>query len=410
MKKYYFVFSFAFMTTTLFAQNGWFPLKTAPISKQFTSIYFINADTGFVSAYDIGNFRTTDGGVTWTSLAINTSYFKFFNNNKFGFTYPRVYKTTDDGFNWVDEGLVVLDIEFPSDAVGYSAGLISGSKDMVIRKTLNGGKNWIYNKVQVISPGSTMSVVNVHTLAFRDNEHGFVAVEAEAQDGSGGTQLAFSTSDGGISWENHGAGGDQLLFLHDSTWIRGDFNSPLIKTNDDFKTYRYLDSGDAYAIAKCDTNNILGMNLYSGVGQITRSTDAGESWHIQFSFINGPHDIRAAVSLPTKLVGYAVGVDSQIYKTIDGGGPPFINEVNTTDQYSNINIHPNPTTGILTISGAPENLVNVSVVNVLGETVAQIPHPHSASFKLDLSQQPTGTYFFRFATPEGVVVRKIIKE
>jgi photosystem II stability/assembly factor-like uncharacterized protein len=427
MKKITLLFLFLVFSTTLSApllraQTGWFPLKTAPNAKQFFSISFINADTGFVSTIDSGSYRTTDGGKTWTSLPrVLGAPFKFFNNNKLGYCDGGRHKTTDGGFNWFYQDVNALDIDFPTDSVGY----VLGPGDTVsisIGKSQDGGNSWSYTRVRVLGKNTRQRVVRFRYIAFRDADHGFVALDGEAQDGSGGGPICLYTSDGGNTWLPHAPGGDQLLFLHDSTWIAGFFgHQPPRKTNDDFNGgYHSLDSivdldslkyrcrhNHAYALSKCDTNNILGMNVYSGAGEITRSTDAGESWHIQLCFSGGSQDILASVSLPTKLVGYAVGVDSQIYKTIDGGGLSFHNDVKKVDQNSTLVITPNPTTGIISISGLSENILSVSVENILGKTIAEFTHPESPSLKLDLSQQPPGTYFARFVTAGAVVVRKI---
>jgi photosystem II stability/assembly factor-like uncharacterized protein len=429
MKKSTLLFLFLALSTslsvhTLHAQSGWFPLKTAPNARQFFSITFINADTGFVCTLDSGNYRTTDGGKTWTSLpTLYGVHFKFFNNNKLGYCFGGLFKTTDGGFNWVYQSLKAIDIDFPTDSVGYLVGFSSDTLSITIGKSLDGGESWSYTRVPVLEKNTKQRVVRLRYIAFRDADHGFVALDGEAQDGSGGGAGNFYTSDGGSTWKALGPVGDQMFFLHDSTWIEGVFGyeSP-VKTNNDFNgPNHYLDSivdldsskyycrhNHAYALSKCDTNNILGMNVYSGAGEITRSTDAGESWHIQLCFSDAPlNDIRASVSLPTKLVGYAVGVDSQIYKTIDGGGLSFHNDVKKVDQNSTLVITPNPTTGIISISGVSENILSVTVENILGKTIAEFTHPESPSLKLDLSQQPPGTYFARFVTAEAVVVRKI---
>ena len=82
----------------LHVQKGWFPLKTAPISKIHLDICFIYAD--------IGTLRTSDGGVIWTNIDVYGSRSKFFNNNKIGFSYNRgVAHTSDGGISWTRENV-----------------------------------------------------------------------------------------------------------------------------------------------------------------------------------------------------------------------------------------------------------------------------------------------------------------
>jgi hypothetical protein len=75
-----------------------------------------------------------------------------------------------------------------------------------------------------------------------------------------------------------------------------------------------------------------------------------------------------------------------------------------------ISISPNPTTGILTVEGAPLDIINISIMNILGEKAMDVQNPHSSSFNLDISKLVRGTYYIRFATSYSVVTKKVIKE
>ena len=75
-----------------------------------------------------------------------------------------------------------------------------------------------------------------------------------------------------------------------------------------------------------------------------------------------------------------------------------------------LSLSPNPTTGIFTVHNAPANLLGVSILNVLGQTVLDLPHPNAPEFTLDLSKLPPGTYFARFSLPSEVITRKILKQ
>jgi len=74
-------------------------------------------------------------------------------------------------------------------------------------------------------------------------------------------------------------------------------------------------------------------------------------------------------------------------------------------------IRPNPVNGnFVTIYNAPPNILHVTISNLLGETVLELPHPNAPEFTLDLSKLPPGTYIARFALPKAIITRKIIKE
>jgi photosystem II stability/assembly factor-like uncharacterized protein len=77
---------------------------------------------------------------------------------------------------------------------------------------------------------------------------------------------------------------------------------------------------------------------------------------------------------------------------------------------SDLIIFPNPTNSVLSIHNAPDNLTSIPLLNVLGEKVMEVASPHSSDFTIDLSLLPSGMYYARFATPNSVEVREIIKE
>ena len=67
-----------------------------------------------------------------------------------------------------------------------------------------------------------------------------------------------------------------------------------------------------------------------------------------------------------------------------------------------INIYPNPSPGIFTITG--EQILKVETRNVFG---ALIQSSYSAS--IDLSDQPNGIYMVKIITGNGTVTKKIVK-
>ena len=77
----------------------------------------------------------------------------------------------------------------------------------------------------------------------------------------------------------------------------------------------------------------------------------------------------------------------------------------------NIFISPNPTNGIFTISAENLKMESVTIYNVLGEIVYQLPNFQintSSNFQIDLTNQPNGIYFINLKTEQGIVSKKII--
>ena len=72
------------------------------------------------------------------------------------------------------------------------------------------------------------------------------------------------------------------------------------------------------------------------------------------------------------------------------------------------NLHPNPTTGLVTITG--KDLKQAEVLNTLGQRVANATG-ESERITIDISSLPTGIYFVNVTDKEGrKCVRKVVKE
>lgn len=77
-----------------------------------------------------------------------------------------------------------------------------------------------------------------------------------------------------------------------------------------------------------------------------------------------------------------------------------------TDEFL-ANIHPNPTTGIVTITGV--DVAKVEVANVLGQSV--FTNDCNGDVTIDLSEQPAGIYIFNITDKKGnQYAKKVIRE
>ena len=78
-----------------------------------------------------------------------------------------------------------------------------------------------------------------------------------------------------------------------------------------------------------------------------------------------------------------------------------------------MNIHPNPTNGMLNIEiDGVRSEVIVSVFNILGEKVLEnnFSAEESLNASIDLSNQTNGTYILQVRTNDNVWTMRIIKE
>jgi len=152
-----------------------------------------------------------------------------------------------------------------------------------------------------------------------------------------------------------------------------------------------------------------GTNIYAGT----------QTEGVFFSRNNGAAWQAANTDLPTmKINAMAVNFQQEVLAATDANGVwkrsilDFIfNSVNDPKQSNlNISLSPNPSSGLITVHSAQDNILNVSVRNILDETVLDITKPNSPEFTLDLSRFPSGIYVAAFTSSTSVITKKIVRE
>ena len=76
---------------------------------------------------------------------------------------------------------------------------------------------------------------------------------------------------------------------------------------------------------------------------------------------------------------------------------------------SGITLHPNPTTGQLTITSSQNLVSSVEILDLTGRTVS-IQKAKENTVRVDISEFPNGVYFAKIVTEHGQAVRKVIKK
>lgn len=75
-----------------------------------------------------------------------------------------------------------------------------------------------------------------------------------------------------------------------------------------------------------------------------------------------------------------------------------------------IKLFPNPTSGALSLRNVPQNISEVNIINVLGETVMKTKTINSTNVDLDLSKLVKGTYYIRFTSEDSVITKMVVLE
>ena len=199
--------------SVLFCMNAiaqeWEWLYPYPTPSHVIDFHFIDASTGFLIT-TTEFFKTTDGGTTWSQERFSDVSFKsvyFIDNNRgwilcdgVGYSNsPRVYRTLNGGNTWTtyDISSSYYDNYFTMFFLDESIGWVGGESGMV-KMTSNGGQTWANRPVD----GSNLpNLIYVH---FTDQNNGVVAGSSSGYNNRG--LLLASTTNGGLSWDSELAG------------------------------------------------------------------------------------------------------------------------------------------------------------------------------------------------------------
>jgi hypothetical protein len=82
--------------------------------------------------------------------------------------------------------------------------------------------------------------------------------------------------------------------------------------------------------------------------------------------------------------------------------------INSPDaSLTHIDIYPNPSTGIYTITNA-QNATSLTVSDELGRVIMTSSWNNEATHQIDLSSEESGVYFFKFSSEQGNTVKKVV--
>jgi photosystem II stability/assembly factor-like uncharacterized protein len=351
----------------------------------YASVFFVNSLVGWVlgglsgpNELDGMVYGTTDGGTHWRMqlrVGIPLAQYRIFSDiaarNEqlvWAISEGDVYRTTDGGSNWDKIGyaenlthLTIVDdstlwgcgdfgLLYTSHDGGYSwqktsRGFVTQIEDLQIAdsKRLYGaggtallssgdaGATWELHPVTI--PGR--SYVDIHTVWFADNLHGWCGTEY-----IGGWGSILRTLDGGSSWKVQVDSILRVFALRFDEAGVGWFGSGS-------RLYRSTDNGDSWNVrADLSSLGLFDINTmvfptrdtgwvggYEGLGQ---TTDAGKTWH-RINPSGTGLVVEDAFFLNSRL-GWVVGDygnDSYIFNTTDGG-LSWVSQQHPSEYYSRI--------------------------------------------------------------------------
>jgi photosystem II stability/assembly factor-like uncharacterized protein len=297
-------------------------------------MFFLDSQFGWV--YGNENYRTTDGGTTWTQLPLlgSTYQMKFYNQN-FGVTSGNfgTYISFDGGLNWTPS---------PNDLYAFSFSDIQtalGVSSTGIYKTTDGG-----NSFSIVRPGYAEAVIHLTSSVVV----GIVDSNYVRSTDGGETWSDIISSQGKYSLVKVSS---DILLSFGRTGNFPDFDERVFRSTDAGLTWtdlgEIMQSGlnfDEFAFTVVDDQNIVATD---GSGNMFNSINAGLTWQQTFTAPSGilPYYLGSAVPVfadtQTGYFGFGPGY---IIKTTDAGNTWFQissgsgNSIADMDIFSNGNI------------------------------------------------------------------------
>jgi len=282
------------------------------------TLFFANANTGWVAGSASTIYRTTNGGTSWTNISYPVYSVSmrgiYFLNNLTGWiagdnfnTISVLIKTTDGGNSWLSQNPGSFKKLKACYFVNSSSGWVVGSNASGIGNilyTTNGGTSWTEQWIGGGELKCTYGSISLGSFGI-----------------AGGRNIIATTSNAGLSWDtavtNFNATG-----IHMTSQMNGfasDSSGKIMKTVNGGNNWTVSFAGglgNLYSIFFADANTGWACG---SAGKILRTSNGGSSWFMQ----NVPtaQDFYSIFFI-TPTIGYAAGSGSLVTKTLNGGEVP----------------------------------------------------------------------------------------
>lgn len=214
----------------------------------------------------------------------------------------KVLETTDSGVSWtqVDVGSdqALYNVDFATDSVGWMVG-----QEATILRTTDGGKSWESQGGQVYMTTECREDPEDEECALAPL-FAISAIDSNNAVAIGDRSTIISTTDGGKNWD--------ISTLKPEGLDQLDLNSLLAFEDPVLYDVEFFDKTTGFVVGE--------------FGKIYKTIDGGETWNEKQASLVGD-DYFDVLDLPTFFdidflnneLGYVVGLDGRVAKTVDGG-------------------------------------------------------------------------------------------
>jgi photosystem II stability/assembly factor-like uncharacterized protein len=365
--------------------------------------------------YSAGNdtvFRSTDEGVTWSSISDTLSpfflYYHIAGIFANGVTLIAIahdtsvlFRTSDDGVHWdtISSSLPINKIRIMAASGSSLFGNVSAPDGGVLHSSDN-GSHWSED---------TAGLQNASISALATNGPMVFA-------GTGG-QGIFRSSDEGMTWHSVSIGLPPISNVSAIASIGNVLLAGMIgweyDTADD--VFRSTDSGNTWTQSSNGLSTFdsawdfatSGSKIFASMDQggVYSSIDSGKSWEA-FNW-PGRTPLTRYIITNTNNV-FVTAYPGQVWRRALTDFSKATVEKNNS-LLTSISYSPNPATSLITVQ-SNIGIRNVTIINIIGQSVVQQSNINRDTFTLDLSILAPGTYFIRCITSNGAIVKTIVKE
>ena len=301
--------------------------QASGITNHLESVFFTDSNRGWAVGHGGTILRTTNGGMNWTSQTSGTTvtlYSAFFIDHRTGWAVGShiVLHTADGGATWVsiNHNRQLHSVFFTDANTGWAVG--EDPKNSKIFHTTDGGRNWI-----VQFDGGYNGVLN--SVFFTDTSMGWAVGGSQHYWGYAGA--IYRTTNGGTTWTLYPPGPPATFeYLHSvffgdrlNGWVVGSYGTMLQTTNggitwtgngatsDELRSIFFIDANQGWAVGGAWSSIPV---LTSTI--ILHTTNGGTTWSSQPTGLT--EKLRSVVFADIN-TGWAVGEGGSILHTVDGG-------------------------------------------------------------------------------------------